>query len=55
MLARDELFVAQHIRKIPPAVRPTVPAARRTVKAIAPRASSASSGCAPPPMQHDPQ
>ncbi len=33
-----EIPVSEHLRKIPPPVRPTVRAARRTVKAVAPRA-----------------
>jgi hypothetical protein len=31
--------VADHLKRIPPALRPTVQAARRTVKAIAPKAA----------------
>jgi hypothetical protein len=38
MPTRAEIPVSQLLRSIPPAVRPTVQAARRTVKAIAPRA-----------------
>jgi hypothetical protein len=32
------ISVSEHLRRIPPAVRPTVQAARRTVKAAAPKA-----------------
>ncbi|HEV2011163.1 MAG TPA: DUF1801 domain-containing protein [Candidatus Limnocylindria bacterium] len=33
-----EIPVSEHLRRIPPAVRPTVQAARRTVKSAAPQA-----------------
>ncbi len=33
-----EIPVSEHLKKIPPAMRPTVQAARRTVKAVAPSA-----------------
>lgn len=36
---RGEIPVSDHLRKLPPAVRATVQAARRTVKAIAPKAN----------------
>jgi hypothetical protein len=37
--AGPERSVADHLREVPPAVRPTLQAARRTVKAIAPKAA----------------
>jgi len=37
----SDLTVAELIKKVPPAVRPTVQAARRTVKAVAPKATEA--------------
>jgi len=38
-MATPDFSVAGHLKKVPPAVRPTVLAARRTVKAAAPKAS----------------
>ncbi len=43
-----EVPVSEILRKIPPAVRPTVQAARRTVKAVAPRAKEVISMSQPP-------
>ena len=40
--------VSEHIKKIPPAVRPIVQAARRTVKAVAPTADEISYQSQPP-------
>ncbi len=34
-----EVSVSEHLKKIPPAVRPIVQAARRTVRSVAPKAS----------------
>lgn len=34
-----EISVSEHLKKIPPAVRPIVQAARRTVKSVAPKAN----------------
>lgn len=48
MPARGEISVAEHLRKVPAAVRPTVQAARRTVKAIAPRAKEIAYQSRPP-------
>jgi len=42
MAALKEIAVADRIKKIPPAVRPIVQAARRTVKAVAPTAEEIS-------------
>ena len=38
MPARAEISISELLKKIPPAMRPTVQAARRTVKAVAPSA-----------------
>lgn len=38
MATADEIPVSDHLRRIPPTVRPIVEAARRTVKAVAPGA-----------------
>src|SRR6266849_5756602 len=38
MAATKELPVSEHIKKIPPTLRPIVQAARRTIKAVAPKA-----------------
>ena len=38
MPREDELSVSEQVKRIPSAVRPTVQAARRTVKALAPKA-----------------
>lgn len=43
-----EITVSEHLRKIPPAVRPTVRAARRTVKAVAPKAKEITYRSRPP-------
>ena len=40
--------VAGHLKKVPPAVRPTVLAARRTVKAVAPKAKEVAYQSGPP-------
>ncbi len=42
MAATNTIPVSDHIKKIPPAVRPIVQAARRTVKAAAPKADEIS-------------
>ena len=43
-----ELSVADHLKKVPAAVRPTVIAARRTVKAAAPKAKEIAYQSKPP-------
>lgn len=43
-----EIPVSEHLRKIPPTVRPMVQAARRTVKAVAPRAREITYRSQPP-------
>ena len=43
-----EFSVAGHLKKVPPAVRPTVLAARRTVKAAAPKAKEVAYRSKPP-------
>jgi len=43
-----EIPVSKHLKRIPPAVRPTVEAARRTVKAVAPMAKEISYRSQPP-------
>ncbi len=43
-----EFPISDHLRKIPPAVRPTVQAARRTVKAVAPKAKEIAYRSRPP-------
>ncbi len=48
MAATKEISVADHLKKIPPAVRPIVQAARRTVKAVAPKAEEISYQSEPP-------
>jgi hypothetical protein len=48
MAATDKIPVSEHIKKIPPAVRPIVQAARRTVKAVAPTADEISYQSEPP-------
>jgi hypothetical protein len=51
-----EISVSEHLKRIPPAVRPTVQTARRTVKSVAPKAkeiayrSSRSRGATSPSM-----
>jgi hypothetical protein len=42
------ITVSEHLQKLPPAVRPMVRAARRTVKAIAPKAEEISYQSQPP-------
>jgi len=42
------ISVADHLKKVPPAVRPTVLAARRTVKAAAPKAKEIAYQSKPP-------
>jgi hypothetical protein len=44
----DEISVAEQIKRIPSATRPTVQAARRTVKAIAPKAKEIAYQSRPP-------
>jgi hypothetical protein len=48
MTATDAIPVSDHIKKIPPAVRPIVQAARRTVKEVAPKAIEISYQSEPP-------
>jgi hypothetical protein len=48
MATTNDIPVSDHIRKIPPAVRPIVQAARRTVKAAAPKANEISYRSEPP-------
>jgi len=48
MAATSEIPVSDHIKKVPPAVRPIVQAARRTVKAVAPSADEISYRSQPP-------
>src|SRR5260370_11314169 len=48
MPAADEIPVSEHLKKIPLAVRPIVQAARRTVKAVAPKATEISYRSGPP-------
>jgi hypothetical protein len=48
MATTSDIPVSDHIRKIPPAVRPIVQAARRTVKAAAPKANEISYRSEPP-------
>jgi hypothetical protein len=48
MRAAAEIPVSEHLKKIPPAMRPKVQAARRTVKAVAPSAKEISYGGQPP-------
>jgi len=48
MAATKEIPVSEHIKKIPPKVRPIVQAARRTVKAVAPKADEISYRSQPP-------
>lgn len=43
-----EIRVSEHLRRIPPTVRPIVQAARRTVKAAAPRAKEITYQSRPP-------
>ena len=48
MAATKEIPVSEHIKKIPSKVRPIVQAARRTVKAVAPKADEISYRSQPP-------
>src|SRR2546425_8577304 len=48
MAATKEIPVSDHLKKVPPAVRPIVQAARRTVKAVAPMAEEISYQSQPP-------
>jgi hypothetical protein len=48
MAAKNEISVSDHLKKVPPAVRPIVQAARRTVKTIAPNAEEISYQGEPP-------
>jgi hypothetical protein len=48
MPATKDIPVSEHIKKVPPAVRPIVQAARRTVKAVAPSADEISYQSQPP-------
>lgn len=45
---RNEIRVSEHMRKLPAAVRPIVQSARRTVKAVAPRAREIAYQSQPP-------
>jgi hypothetical protein len=47
-MTTPEFSVARHLAKVPPAVRPTVRAARRTVKAAAPKAKEIAYQSKPP-------
>ena len=48
MAARNEIPVSDHLKKVPPFVRPTVQAARRSVRAVAPKAEEISYQSQPP-------
>lgn len=48
MASTDQISVTDHLRRIPPAMRPIVQAARRTVKAVAPAASEITYQSQPP-------
>jgi hypothetical protein len=48
MAASNDIPVSEHIKKVPPAVRPIVQAARRSVKAVAPTADEMSYQSQPP-------
>jgi hypothetical protein len=48
MAASKEIPVSEHIKKIPPSVRPIVQAARRTVQGVAPKADEISYQSQPP-------
>jgi hypothetical protein len=48
MAALKEIAVSEHIKKVPPTVRPIVQAARRAVKAVAPKADEISYQSQPP-------
>ncbi|TMC73236.1 MAG: DUF1801 domain-containing protein [Chloroflexi bacterium] len=47
-MATAAITVADHLKKIPPAVRPTVQAARRVVKGVAPKAEELAYQSSPP-------
>jgi hypothetical protein len=48
MATTNEISVSDQLKRIPPAVRPIVQAARRTVKAVAPKADEISYQSEPP-------
>lgn len=48
MATTTEIGVSEHIKKVPPTVRPIVQAARRAVKAVAPKADEISYQSQPP-------
>ncbi len=48
MTASDERSVSAHLKRVPPTVRPTVQAARRMVRAVAPRAQEVAYRSSPP-------
>ena len=48
MTGTNDVSVSDHVKKIPPSVRPIVQAARRTVKAVAPTADEISYQSQPP-------
>ena len=48
MTSTDKIPVSEHIKKIPPAVRPIVQAARQTVRTVAPTADEISYQGQPP-------
>src|SRR3984893_5101807 len=48
MAPAKEIVVSDHIKKVPPTVRPIVQAARRMVKAVAPKADEISYQSQPP-------
>ena len=48
MAAVKQIVVSEQIKKVPPTVRPIVQAARRTVKAVAPKADEISYQSQPP-------
>jgi len=48
MTSTDKIPVSEHIKKIPPAVRPIVQAARQTVRTVAPTADEISYQSQPP-------
>src|ERR1700738_2044733 len=48
MAAAKEIAVSDHIKKVPPPVRPTVQAPRRMVKAVAPKPDEISYQSQPP-------
>ena len=48
MAATKQIPVSEHIKKVPPTVRPIVRAARRMVKAVAPKADEISYQSQPP-------